>query len=303
MKFREIIGKTKIDFIGMRSKSFVLSGILILLGFIAIGMLFAGKANLSVDFTGGTNLRLRFQETVSIGDLRNTLSAKGLHDVQIQEVTGTKDFLVKTKIVDTDKEKVADKVQNIISTNMPGKKYEVLESNMVGPMVGEKLRRDAIIAIIFSFIGIILYIWIRFNFVFGITATIATFHDVISMLGIFVLLGREMNILFITALLTIAGYSLTDTVVIFDRIRENMAKMKNKEEFGPTINRSINEVLSRSIVTSISTFLVVVVLLFAGGAVLFDFALALLLGVFIGSYSSIFVAAPIIFLLRKKIRQ
>jgi preprotein translocase subunit SecF len=302
MKFREIIKKTNIDFIGMRNKSFVFSAVLILLGFIAVAMISMGKANLSVDFTGGTNLRLRFQEKVSIGDLRNALTGSGMHDVQIQEVSGTKDFLVKTKFVDSEKEKVGDKVQNILSTHLQGKKYEVLESNMVGPMVGETLKNNAIIAIIISFIGIIIYIWIRFNLVFGITAIIATFHDVISMLGIFILLGREMNMLFVTALLTIAGYSLTDTVVIFDRIRENMAKMKNKNEFGATINQSINEVLSRSIVTSISTFLVVVVLLFAGGVVLFDFALALLFGVLIGSYSSIFVASPIIFLLRKKIR-
>jgi preprotein translocase subunit SecF len=302
MKFREIIKKTNIDFIGMRNKSFALSAVLVLLGFIAIGMISMGKANLSVDFTGGTNLRLRFQDKVSIGDLRNALTGNGMHDVQIQEVSGTKDFLVKTKLVDSEKEKVGDKVQNILSTSLQGKKYEVLESNMVGPMVGETLKNNAIIAIIVSFIGIIVYIWIRFNLVFGITAIIATFHDVIAMLGIFILLGREMNMLFVTALLTIAGYSLTDTVVIFDRIRENMAKMKNKDEFGATINQSINEVLSRSVVTSISTFLVVVVLLFAGGVVLFDFSLALLLGVLIGSYSSIFVASPIIYLLRKSIR-
>lgn len=302
MKFHEIVKKTNIDFIGMRNKSFVFSGVLILLGFIAIGMLFMGKANLSVDFTGGTNLRLRFQEQVSIGDLRNVLTESGLNDVQIQEVSGTKEFLVKTKLVDSEKEKVTDKIQNVLSTRLKGKKYEVLETNMVGPMVGETLKNNAIVAIIISFIGIIVYIWIRFNLVFGITAVIATFHDVICMLGIFVLLGREMNMLFVTAMLTIAGFSLTDTVVIFDRIRENMAKMKNKDEFGATINRSINEVLSRSIVTSISTFLVVVVLVFAGGVVLFDFALALLIGVLIGSYSSIFVASPIIYLLRKKIR-
>lgn len=302
MKFREIIKKTNIDFIGMRNKSFALSGILVLLGFIAIGMISLGKANLSVDFTGGTTLRLRFQEQISIGELRKALTESGMHDVQIQEVSGTKEFLIKTKHGDTEKEKVADKMQKILSTSLQGKKYEVLEINMVGPMVGETLKNNAIVAIIISFIGIIVYIWIRFNLVFGITAIIATFHDVISMLGIFILLGREMNMLFVTALLTIAGYSLTDTVVIFDRIRENMAKMKNKEEFGSTINRSINEVLSRSIVTSISTFLVVVVLLFAGGVVLFDFSLALFLGVIIGSYSSIFVASPIIYLLRKQIR-
>ena len=302
MKFREIVKKTNIDFIGMRNKSFALSAVLILLGFIAIAMIFMGKANLSVDFTGGTTMRLRFQEQVSIADLRKALTESGMHDVQIQEVSGTKEFLIKTKLADSEKEKLADKVQSVVSTRLQGKKYEVLEINMVGPMVGETLKNNAIVAIIISFIGIIIYIWIRFNLVFGITAIIATFHDVISMLGIFILLGREMNMLFVTALLTIAGYSLTDTVVIFDRIRENMAKMKNKDEFGATINRSINEVLSRSIVTSISTFLVVVVLVFAGGVVLFDFALALLIGVLIGSYSSIFVASPIIYLLRKKIR-
>ncbi len=302
MKFREIVKKTNIDFIGMRNKSFALSAILILLGFIAIGMISMGKSNLSVDFTGGTTLRLRFLEQVSISDLRKALTEGGMHDVQIQEVSGTKEFLIKTKHGDTEKEKIVDKMQSILTTSLKGKKYEALETNMVGPMVGETLKNNAIVAIIISFIGIIVYIWIRFNLVFGITAIIATFHDVISMLGIFILLGREMNMLFVTALLTIAGYSLTDTVVIFDRIRENMAKMKNKDEFGATINRSINEVLSRSIVTSISTFLVVIVLVFSGGAVLFDFSLALLIGVVIGSYSSIFVASPIIYLLRKKIR-
>ncbi len=225
-----------------------------------------------------------------------------MHDVQIQEISGTKDFLVKTKLFDPIKKRFRTRSHRYLSTHLQGKKYEVLESNMVGPMVGKTLKNNAIIAIIFSFIGIIVYIWIRFNFVFGITATIATFHDVFAMLGIFILLGREMNMLFVTALLTIAGYSLTDTVVIFDRIRENMAKMKIKSELGAIINQSINEVLSRTIVTSISTFLVVVVLLIAGGTVLFDFSLALLIGVLIGSYSSIFVASPIIFLWGKKLR-
>lgn len=302
MKFREIIKKTDIDFVGLRNKSFLFSAVLILLGFIALFMVSMGKANLSVDFTGGTNLHLRFQEKVSIGDLRGALEGNGLNDVQIQEISGTRDFLLKTKFSDTDTVKIQDKISQILSTHLQGKKYEVLESNMVGPMVGKTLKKNAIIAIIFSFIGIIVYIWIRFNFVFGITATIATFHDVFAMLGIFILLGREMNMLFVTALLTIAGYSLTDTVVIFDRIRENMAKMKTKSELGSIINQSINEVLSRTIVTSISTFLVVVVLLIVGGTVLFDFSLALLIGVLIGSYSSIFVASPIIFLWGKKLR-
>jgi preprotein translocase SecF subunit len=302
MKFREIIKNTNIDFIGIRNKTFILSAVLIILGCVAFVMVSMGKANLSVDFTGGTNLHLRFQEKVSIGDLRSALMDNGMHDVQIQEVSGTKDFLLKTKFSDTEKEKVQDKISQILSTYLQGKKYEVLESNMVGSMVGKTLKQNAIIAIILSLIGIIIYIWVRFNFVFGIAATIATFHDVVVMLGLFFLLGREMNILFITALLTIAGYSLTDTVVVFDRIRENMVKMKAKSDLGPVINESINEVLSRTIITSLTTVLGIAALLAIGGKVLFDFSLALLIGVLIGTYSSVFVASPLIFLWGRKIR-
>ena len=302
MKFREIVKNTSIDFIGMRNKTFVLSAVLIILGCVAFAMISMGKANMSVDFTGGTTLHLRFQERVNIGDLRSALMGYGMHDVQIQEVSGTNDYLLKTKLSDTDKEKVQDKVHQILSAHLQGKKYEVLESNMVGSMVGKTLKKNAIIAVIFSLIGIIIYIWVRFNFVFGIAATIATFHDVIAMLGLFYILGREMDILFITALLTIAGYSLTDTVVVFDRIREGMIKMKAKGDLGTVINASINEVLSRTIITSMTVALVIAALLVLGGRVLFDFSLALLIGVFIGTYSSIFVASPLIFLWRGKIR-
>jgi preprotein translocase subunit SecF len=302
MKFREIIKNTNIDFIGMRNKTFMFSAVLIILGCVAFAMISMGKANLSVDFTGGTNLHLRFQNKVEIGELRSALMENGMHDVQIQEVSGTNDFFLKTKLADTDKEKVQDKIHNILSARLPDKKYEVLETNMVGSMVGKTLKQNAIIAVILSLIGIIIYIWVRFNFVFGIAATIATFHDVIAMLGLFFILGREMNILFITALLTIAGYSLTDTVVVFDRIRENMLKMKAKSDLGAAINASINEVLSRTIVTSLTTLLGIIALLLIGGKVLFDFSLALFIGVLIGTYSSVFVASPIIYLWRNKIR-
>lgn len=302
MKFREIVKHTNIDFVGIRNKTFVLSTVLIILGCIAFVLVSMGKANLSVDFTGGTNLHLRFFEKMNIGDLRGLLAGNGMHDVQIQEISGTNDFLLKTKMSDNEKEKVEDKVKQILATNLQGKKYEVLESNMVGSMVGKTLKRNAIIAIVLSLVGIIIYIWVRFNFVFGIAATIATFHDVLVMLGLFFLLGREMNILFITALLTIAGYSLTDTVVVFDRIRENMPKMKSKSDMGSIVNNSINEVLSRTLITSITTLLGIAALLVVGGKVLFDFSLALFIGVIIGTYSSIFVASPLVYLWRGKIR-
>ncbi len=138
------------------------------------------------------------------------------------------EFFLKTKLTGSATEKIQDKIRSILSTSLAGKKFQVLSSNMVGSSVGKELKKHAIIAIALSLIGIIIYIWVRFNLVFGVAATIATFHDVLALLGIFYLFHFEMNILFITALLTIAGYSLTDTVVVFDRIRENMVKMKSR---------------------------------------------------------------------------
>ena len=302
MKFREIVKNTNLDFIGMRNKTFVLSALLICLGVVAFVMVSFGRANMSVDFTGGTNLQIKFADPVAIGDLRDALFNGGLSDVQIQEVAGTREFLVKTKMTDSEKEKVQNIVGKVLGAKLPGKKYEIVGSNMVGSSVGKTLKKNAIIAIVISLVGIIIYIAWRFTYVFGLAAAIATLHDVIVMLGIFWALNEEMNILFITALLTIAGYSLTDTVVVFDRIRENMAKMKSKADLGAVINVSINEVLSRTLITSLTVLLVLAALLFVGGKVLFEFSLALFIGVIVGTYSSIFVASPLIFLWRNKVR-
>ncbi len=165
---------------------------------------------------------------------------------------------------------------------------------MIGPAVGETLRDDAQKAVLLSLACIIIYIWIRFDFRSGIAATIATFHDVLAVLGITYILQIEFDLLLITALLTLAGYSLTDTVVVYDRIRENLKKFRTKGEFAVAVNSSINEVLSRTINTSLTTLLVVGTLFFFGGEVLRTFALALILGVIIGTYSSVFVASPIV---------
>lgn len=301
-EFREIIKGTHIDFIGVRKIAFAFSAMLLLLGCIGLVMISLGKANLSTDFTGGTSIHVRFQDTVTIGELRSALMGSDMHDAQIQEVSGTKGFLIKTQFVDTQKENVQDKVYRILSRQLQDKHYEILESNAVGPAVGKTLKQYAIIATVISFIGIIVYIAFRFSFIFGVVATIATFHDVLAMLGIFYILGREMNILFITAILTIAGYSLTDTIVVFDRIREHMVKMKSREDFGNIINSSINEVLSRTIITNLTTFLVTAALAVLGGPVLFDFSLALAIGIFVGTYSSIFIASPLIFMWRGRLR-
>lgn len=302
MKFIEITKKTKIDFIGLRNKAFIFSLILVVLGLIGFIMVSLGKANLSVDFTGGTQLQVQFKEKVTIGELRGALAGSGFHDVQIQEISGTNGFLIKTKMSDTEKEKVQDVISQDITANLKGKQFEIVGSNMVGSTVGHALKKDAIIAVVIALICIIIYIAWRFTFIFGIAATIATFHDVLVILGVFYIFNMEMNILFITALLTIAGYSLTDTVVVFDRIRENMAKMKAKSDLQSVINVSINEVLSRTLITSLTTAITIGAILFLGGEVLFDFAFALFIGVLIGTYSSIFIASPLIFLWRRQLR-
>jgi len=298
----ELLKDTNIDFIGFRKKAFIISAIMVLVGIYAFVMVVLGRANLSVNFTGGTTFQVRFAEQVDIGTLRKVLTDGGISDVQIQEISGTKDFFIKTKLSDTDKERIQDKVSSILTNQLSGKKFEILGSNMVGPGVGKDLKNYAIIAVCLAMLGIIIYIWYRFTFISGIAATIATFHDVVVVLGVFYILNKELNLLIITALLTIAGYSLSDTVVVFDRIRENIGAMKSRDDLGRVMNRSINEVLSRTIITGISTILALGALMLLGGEVLFDFSFALLIGLIVGTYSSIFVASPLVLLWRKAIK-
>lgn len=298
----ELLKDTNIDFVSHRKKAFILSTILVIMGLFAFVMISLGKANISVDFTGGTNLHIRFKEKVDIGDLRKTFTDGGISDVQIQEVGGTNDFLIKTKLSDTQQTMAQEKVTSILSKDFSDDKYDILGSNMVGPGVGRDLKKYAIIAVCLALLGVIIYIAWRFTLLSGIAATVATFHDVVVTLGIFYILNKEFNLLIITALLTIAGYSLQDTVVIFDRIRENSGKMKSRAEYGNIINRSINEVLSRTVITGITTLLALVSLMVFGGDVLFDFAFALVIGIVIGTYSSIFIASPLMFVWKKQVR-
>jgi preprotein translocase subunit SecF len=166
-------------------------------------------------------------------------------------------------------------------------------STAIGPTIGQELQKKAVIAIVFSMIGIVLYIAVRFEFRFGVAAAIATFHDVLAVLGVLYLLDKEITLLIVTALLTLAGYSLTDTVVVFDRIRENL-KYRRRESLEQVINGGINQVLSRTIVVSLTVVLVLIALFFFGGEVIHDFSFALLVGVIVGTYSSIFVASPVL---------
>jgi preprotein translocase subunit SecF len=313
-----IIKETNVNFIGNRKYAFIFSGILVALGIFAFTLILMGKANLGLDFTGGAELIGNFQQPVTAQQLRSALNEVGYGKATIQAVSGgtqqnsfiirvqgsiqnalpettyTEDGKPMVTMVAAEGDKLADLLKKAIADHFPGNLFKLDSTNNISGLVGKQLAKDATWAVIFAFLGILIYIWIRFDFRFGIAAAAATFHDVLSMLGIYFILHREITLLLITALLTIAGYSLTDTVVVFDRIRENLKQFRKRSDFMTTVNLSINEVLSRTIITSLTTQLAVLSILVFGGEVLFDFALALTIGIVIGTYSSIFVASPII---------
>jgi preprotein translocase subunit SecF len=286
----QILHKTNIDFMGWKNVSFAVSAIMITLGIVALVQIGRGKANLGIDFVGGTTMQLNFKQPVPIDKARAALEKSGLQGAAVQAVgEGGSNILIRMR----ESEGVSDKVQSMFKQEFPENPFEVYSIMEIGPAIGKSLQRDSLLAITISIIGIVIYIAFRFQFKFGVAAAIATIHDVCAVLAIFYLFKQEINLLVITALLTLAGYSLTDTVVVFDRIRENIKRSK-REPLAQVVNSSINEVLSRTIITSLTVVLVLVPLVFFGGQVLHEFSVALLLGVLIGTYSSIFVASPIL---------
>ena len=291
----EILGKTNFDFMGKRRYAFMFSGIMVLLGVIGLIQVGRGAANLGIDFAGGTAVQLKFDQQIRIDEARKALEANGLGDAELQEFGQDNKLLIRVKASTTIEEKTADKVMAIFKKEFPGNTFVVESSTEIGPSIGKKLQGDALVAIIISFAGIILYIAARFELRFGVAAALATFHDVLAVLGAFYILDKEITLLVVTALLTLAGYSLTDTVVVFDRIRENL-RLRRRENEEVMINNAINQVLSRTIVTSLTVVLVLIPLTLAGGEVLHDFSLALLWGVIFGTYSSVFVASPLLLL-------
>jgi len=261
-------------------------------------MIASGKGNLGIDFAGGNLVYGYFDQPVQIDALRSALSSD-FPDAKITELKSFEKenaFIIKIKRPESEaqgKERAAQ-LRNDIAAAFTDNPFTVESEHIIGPAVGETLRKDAQWAVLLSLCGIIVYIWIRFDFRSGVAATIATFHDVLAVLGLTYLLGVEFDLLLVTALLTLAGYSLTDTVVVYDRIRENLKHFRTKGQFAAAVNASINEVLSRTINTSLTTLLVVGTLFFFGGEVLRTFALALILGIIVGTYSSVFVASPIV---------
>jgi preprotein translocase subunit SecF len=295
----ELIGKTKIDFIGKRKIAFVISGIIAILGITGVIQVARSAANMGIDFTGGTVVQLKFANPIHIDQARSALARHNLSEANLQEIKEGNKLLIKVGKTNLAVGKVADTIEDIFKKEFPANTFIMESSSEIGPSVGDKLRKDTLIAVAISMLGIIIYIAWRFDFKFGIGAIVATLHDVLAMFAVFFLFNKEINLLFITAVLTVAGYSLTDTVVVFDRIRENLHK-NLKEHLPIVFNKSINEVLSRTIVTSLTAFLAALSLFFFGGEVIHDFAFALVVGIAVGTYSSVFVASPIVVVMESR---
>ncbi|HAJ32422.1 MAG TPA: protein translocase subunit SecF [Candidatus Atribacteria bacterium] len=280
----DLIGKKKFDFVRNRKMAYIISAVVILVGLISI--IFQGF-NYGIDFAGGTLIQIRFDKSVSTTEVRNVLSEFNLSQSTIQNLSEN-EFVIRTEKIDSEQRKG---ILSAFRENLTD--LEILRVETVGPVIGENLKRLALYALLFAFIGIILYITMRFEFKFSIISILALSHDCLIVLGIFSLLQKEITISIIAAVLTIVGYSLNNTIVILDRLRENI-KFKTRESFENLINMSINQSLSRTINTALTTIIPILALYFFGGNILSDFALALFIGMLAGTYSSIFIASPLL---------
>ncbi len=281
---KDMLVKKEINFMGARKMAYIASGILLLISILSI--IFVGF-NYGIDFAGGTLFQLKFEKTIDVGVARDVLKSFKLGTSIIQQLSGN-ELLIRTKKISTDERR---KIIKALEDKFG--KANLLRLEEVGPAIGAELRKLAIYAIIFAVIGILLYVAIRFDFKFSVVSVLPLIHDSLIVLGIFSLLHREISIPTVAAVLTIIGYSLNDTIVILDRIRENL-KLTKRPEIESLVNTSLNQTLSRTLNTSLTTLIPVIVLYFLGGTVLSDFALALFIGIIVGTYSSIFVASALL---------
>jgi preprotein translocase subunit SecF len=290
----ELLKKTQIDFIGKRHIAYAISSLLVLAGIVALIQVSRGTANMGIDFAGGTSIQVKFAQPLDLGAVREALSKNGIKDSEPQQFADGRTVMIRLKRAADAVAGTSQLVQEALKKELPSNPFTLESSTEVGPAIGKDLQKKALLAVVISLAGIVVYIAWRFKFDFGVAATIATFHDVLAVLGVVFLLNKEITLLIVTALLTIGGYSLTDTVVVYDRIRENL-RSRRKEGLGDVINASINQVLSRTAMTSLTVLLAALSMFLMGGEVIHDFSFALLIGVLVGTYSSWFVASPLIY--------
>ncbi len=278
----ELFKTPNIDFLSKKRIFFAISGFLVLT---SILLLFIKGPTYGIDFLGGTLLHIYTDRDVRTIDMRNALSEINLAKAEIQEIT------LREHIIKYSEDLEADSLVKFLNKKL-NLNIEIERAEKVGPRIGFELRLRAIYAVLIGMVLMLIYIAFRFNLPFGISSIIALFHDVTITLGFFILFSREISVSVIAAFLTIVGYSINDSIVISDRIRENLKKRQGK--FIDIANRSLNETLSRTIITGGTTIIVLIILLFLGGPLLFDFALALLIGIIVGTYSSIFIVAGLV---------
>ena len=292
-------------FIENRKRAYVVTALVLLVGF---GAMAANIATLGawqrygVDFLGGSLVQVHFADPISDGELRDALGGATAPTITQFGGEDENEFVIRAPLADTASiTEVANDLETLIAANLPGRTFEVVRTELVGAKVGAELQQKAVLAVLFSFVLTLTYLAMRFELRFGVAAVIATAHDILVTLGFLALFRVEFALATVAAILTILGYSLNDTIVVFDRIRENL-QMKGARKRDPVdlVNQSINETLPRTVMTSVTTLSVLVALLLLGGAVIRDFAIVLILGVVIGTYSSIFVAAPALIEIQKR---
>lgn len=289
---------TNFDFVARKNMALAFSWILIMIGIVSI--VSKGGLNFGLDFAGGSLVQVKMSKVTTAADVREALSKLELKGMTIQQVGDLSDeFLIKAQESSSKTESLSDNVKSSLESRFGAGTVDIRRAEMVGPQVGKDLRYKGAMAIVYAIIGMLVYITFRFEFRFGMGAVIALAHDVLITLAFFSLLNKEIDLTIVAAFLTIVGYSVNDTVIVCDRIRENMARHAGSK-LDWIINRSINETLSRTVMTSGITLLSVIALYLFGGDVIRNFAFAMLVGIVIGTYSSIFVAAPVILFFDKE---
>jgi len=279
----QLFKNTSYDIVNKRRFTFILSLVLIVLGLVS---LFVRGLNYGIDFSGGAKMQVEFSQTITAEELRAKFTEKNLRNPEIKS-SGNNEYMI------TLNPENLDDAEIILAEALEGTDYNLLQMDKIGPKIGRELRANSLKAVGIALLLVLIYITVRFEFRFAVGAVVALAHDVLITLGLFSIFQWEISMPVLAAFLTIVGYSLNDTIVIFDRIREDLKVHKGKP-ITDIINYSINESLSRTVITSVTTFLVVVILALFGGQVLFGFSIAMVIGVIVGTYSSMFIAAPIL---------
>jgi preprotein translocase subunit SecF len=296
-----LFGNANYDFIGARRYAYGLTAAILLPGLL---FLLLKGLNYSIEFTGGTLLQLRSNKAVNVADLRSGLDREGVHGAEIQNFGAENEYVIRARIAKpgsdaNDTQATADAVRSALDKVLGAGNYTVARTEAVGPKVGGELRQKAFLAIFLSFFAVLAYLAYRFEWRFGLAAVIATAHDILATIAFIGVLRLEVSLTVVAAVLSMVGYSLNDTIIIFDRVRENLHKHK-QERFAQILNRSINETLPRSVLTHGTTMASLLALTIFGGEVIRPFALVMLFGVFTGTFSSIYIASPVLMAIEQR---